>query len=431
MKSALSMSVFGRRAATGTVLALAAATLSFGVAGPASAANTIELQGTVTGASGAPLENVDVTAYDADTGDYLEGVVTDASGHYQFDDDVVIGSVKLNFEPNNPSLTLTSAMPYQVRWSGGSRYKAGATITSTSVDPVAAPVVNANLPQFASITGNITVAEGHVPTNFYAYSADMDENWWYDDYEDSATGNYRLIVDPSGPVRVGASAWDNPAVGDDVNYLDSYWMNADTLASATPINVAPGQTVSGINFRLTNALTARQAPSVHGYPTVGRALTATPGTWSRNSGTEYSYTWKRGATVVGAGATYVPTVADYHQRLTLTVAALNGEHAGQAVSVPSDIVRYAATERIAAKAKAGAKVALAIKVVSSKQKPVKGKVVVMRGNKVVHKAVRLVNGKVVLVLKHQPKGHQTYTVHYKGNKILSQVDKTFTVRVHK
>jgi hypothetical protein len=306
-------------------------------------------------------------------------------------------------------------------------------VTTTTVDPAAAMVVNASLPQYAAITGNVTVGNGHVATDdFGTWATNTDEDGaGYTElagspFVDGTNGNYRMIVDPSTPVRV--AAWGDDT---DTDYLNQYWMNADTLASATPINVAPGQTVGGVNFRLTNALTARSAPSIAGYPTVGLPLTVSPGTWSRNAGTEFSYKWMRGATVVGTGASYVPTVADFGQKLAVVVTALNGENTGQSSTVTSDVVKYGATEKVKAKGKAGRKVALAIKLVSAKQSPVKGKVVVMRGTKVVHKAVKLVKGKAAIVLKNQPKGRQTYTVHYKGNSTLAQVDKTFTVRVHK
>jgi len=432
MKSVFTRSATGRRAAAGTVLALAATSLSLGLAGPASATQSLELQGTVTGAAGVPLAGIEVVLYDATTGDPFDGVLTDVAGHYEFDNDFA-GSVKVAFYPDSPTVTANSPLPYQMRWSGGSRYQAGATVTATTVDPATAPVVNASLPQYAAITGNVTVGNGHVATDdFGTWAQNTDENYVGDTeltgspFVDGATGNYRMIVDPSSPVRVAAWGTDT-----DTEYLDQYWMNADTLASATPINVAPGQTVGGVNFRLTNALTARSAPSIAGHPTVGLPLTVSPGTWSRNAGTEFSYKWMRGATVVGTGASYVPTAADFGQKLAVVVTALNGENTGQSTTVTSEVVKYGATEKVKAKGKAGRKVALAIKLVSAKQSPVKGKVVVMRGTKVVHKAVKLVKGKAAIVLKNQPKGRQTYTLHYKGNSTLAQVDKTFTVRVHK
>jgi hypothetical protein len=70
-----------------------------------------------------------------------------------------------------------------------------------------------------------------------------------------------------------------------------------------------------------------------------------------------------------------------------------------------------------------------VKIVSAKQSPVRGKVVVLRGTKVVHKAVKLVKGKAVIVVKAQPKGKHVYTVLYKGNSLLSKAMKDFTVRV--
>lgn len=443
MKSVFTRSVTGRRAAAGTVLALAATSLSLGLAGPASAANTIELQGTVTGAGGAALQNVDVTAVDG-AGNDLETQPTDAAGHYQFDDDVVVGAVKVEFDPSpmDPTLTLTSALPYQLRWSGGSRYIQGASVsTIASADPASPATVSINLPQYAAINGNVTVgANGHPATDgSFVFPYDAEGNGpfapelgehspFYDEFTDDATGNYRVVVDPATPIRVQAFGADTAP---DVNYLSQFWKDADTLAAATPVNVTAGQTVGGINFRLTNSLTARQAPKIAGYPTVGLPLTSTPGIWSRNGGTEFSYKWMRGATLVGTGATYVPTVADFGQKLTLVVTALNGEFSGQSSAVTSDVVKYGATEKVKAKGKAGRKVALAIKLVSAKQSPVKGKVVVMRGTKVVHKAVKLVKGKAAILLKNQPKGRQTYTLHFKGNSTLAQVDKTFTVRVHK
>jgi carboxypeptidase family protein len=426
-------SAAGRRAATGTVLALAAATLSLGVADSASAVQSIELQGTVTGAGGAPLAGVLVTAHDATTGAQINvaNVVTNASGHYQFDDDSVVGSVKLRFNPDNSPaqpVTMNSPLPYQVRWSGGSRYEQGATVTSTSVDPATAPVVNGSLPQYAAVTGNVRVgADGHIANDgFGAWANDADENYAvWDDFADATTGNYRTIVTPNSPVRIAGFGSDTST-----DYLVLYWQNADTLAAATPVNIAPGQTISGINFRLTNVLTARQAPSIAGYPTVGLPLTASSGTWSRSAGTEFSYAWLRNGTLVGTGATYVPTAADYHQRLSLVVTALNGEFKGQSTTMTSDVVKYGASERVHAHARHGRMVTFAVKLVSAKQSPVKGKVVVMRGTHRVHTAVRLRHGKAFIMLKHQPKGRQTFTVHYKGDKVLAPVDKLVTVRVH-
>jgi hypothetical protein len=235
-----------------------------------------------------------------------------------------------------------------------------------------------------------------------------------------------MYVEPSTPVRVSAGAGDTTG-----GYISQFWTDADTPSTATPISVSPGQNVTGINFRLTNVLRARQAPSIAGYPTVGLPLTASPGSWTRNAMTEFSYAWLRNGVLVGTGATYTPTIADFGQKLMVVVTALNGEFTGQSSTVTTDAVRYASTVKGFAKSLAGQKVRFSIKLVSAHQKPVRGKVVVLRGTKVVHKAVKLVKGKAVILVKGQPKGKQVFTVHFKGNKKLSKVDKTFTVRVHR
>ena len=93
------------------------------------------------------------------------------------------------------------------------------------------------------------------------------------------------------------------------------------------------------------------------------------------------------------------------------------------------MVRYPADTRGRAGAIGGHKVRFAVKIVSAKQSPVRGKVVVLRGTTVVRKAVRLVNGKAVIIVKGQAKGKKTFTVLYKGNKVVSKAMKSFTVRV--
>jgi hypothetical protein len=365
------------------------------------------------------------------TGGFLAWVYTDASGNYSFDN-LPAGSVKVDFRPDSTTYvttTLTSPLPYQERWSGGSRYEKGASSTTITVDPTTPASVNANLPQYASVIGNIRVgADGHVPDGgFDAYALNTDDRAIASAaFTDDATGDYRIIVDPSTPVRVQAGAADVSTA-----YLDQYWRDADTLAGAIAIPIAPGQNVSGINFRLTNSLRIRQAPAIHGHPTVGRTLTASPGTWTRNAATEFSYSWLRFGVVVGTGATYVPTAKDYHRKLTVVVTALNGRFTGQSSTVTSRVVKWGAKERVTRKARAGRNVAVHVRLVSAHQKPVRGRVVVLRNGRVVKSHLKLVHGKVAFILRHQPKGRQTYTVHFKGNKRIAKVDKAFTVRVHK
>jgi hypothetical protein len=444
MKFHSQRSAIGRRAATGTVLALTAATFSLGVAGPAQAANTIELEGTVTGTGGVPLEGIRVQAFDATTAQPLLNVtasdwasaVTDAAGHYEFDD-LGTASVKLRLY-DETVLTMTSPLPYTPRWVAGPDNFSGAATVAVTEDPAtAATAPTTSLTEhYGALTGTLT-ADGRPASdpNLGAYVSVMnaDDDWAGGGFATSGT-SYRTLAAP-GQVRASAEASDwqtDPA--DPVYFIRKWWQNTYSQANATVISVHSGQTVTGIDFSLTKTLAATSAPQVVGYPTVGRPLSAAPGTWSQSSNTQYGYTWLRGTTVVGTGPSYVPTVADFGSRLTLRVTADADKYdwyhnSGQA-TVTSAVVRHPATPRVRAHARDGRKVALAIKMVAAKQSPVRGKVVVFRGAKRVHVAVRLVRGKAFIMLRHQPKGRHAYTVHYKGNKVLAQVDKTVTVRVH-
>jgi len=415
-------SSFTRRAASGAVVALAAATLSLGATSAAHADTTVtDLEGTVTGVNGAPAEDIHVEVHDAATGDFLDSMHTDAAGHYDFTSLEFNGPVKIWFE-DHQTFDFTDTYYYADRWYGGSRYEAGAAPVTISID--GDTKINFAMTQDAILAGSVAAGDGHTLTDYWGVDV-VDADFNYPDYEYASSGtSFRLAIEP-GTYRVGGYGQDLTGPG----YFESWWRNADTIAAATPIAAGAGQTVSGLDLRLGNTLAARQAPRVAGVPAVGRPLTATPGSWNRNAGTEFSYTWMRGATVVGTGATYTPTAADFGSRLNVIVRALNGANVGQATSAQTDVVRYPADERGRAKALAGHKVRFAVALVSAKQKPVRGKVVVLRGSKVVHKAVKLVKGKAVILVKHQPKGRQTFTVLYKGNSVLAKATKNFTVRV--
>jgi hypothetical protein len=422
-------SVLARRVASGAAVTLVAAALSLGASGTAHAITTIDLEGTITAPNGVPLEGMRVFVEDAATqGDVLDtSVVTDAAGHYEFSSLDFDGNVLIGAYDSTPYTYLNDTQ-YLTRWYGGSKHVAGATPVALTTD--GDTKINLALPAAAVITGTVAAADGHALTNYFSFDV-IDSDWNWPSYDVARDGiNYKIATEP-GTYRIGAYGSDSStATTPYISYLEKWWTDSDTPFGATQVTV-PVSGVGGLNFRLTNQLTARQAPSISGFAAVGRPLTATPGTWTRNAGTEFSYTWMRGATVVGTGATYTPTAADFGQRLNVVVRALNGSNAGQAASAQTDPVRWASDAKGRAKGLAGHKVRFAVKIVSAKQKPVHGKVVVLRGTKVVHKAVKLVKGKAVIIVKHQPKGKQVFTVLYKGNKLLAKAAKDFTVRVHK
>ena len=428
MKSVMSRLALGRRVAATAAVGLVATTLSLGIAGSAGAVTTIDLEGTVTAVGGAPLQGMAVYVEDAATnGDNVyTSTTTDAAGHYQFTTLDFDGNVKIRFQ-DDTGFSFTGDTQYLTRWYGGSKHQVGATPVALTTD--GDTTINMAMIPAATITGSVAAVDGHALTDYFGTDVvDSDTNW--PDYWRADSGiNFKIAIEP-GTYRIGAYGYDlSTATTPRITYLEKWWSDSDTLLAATPVTVTSSG-LSGINIRLTNALSVRQAPSISGLAAVGRVLTVSPGTWSRNAGTEFSYSWIRGGTtVVGTAATYTPTMADLGQRLNVVVRALNGDNAGLAASAQTDPVRYASDAKGKAVALGAHKVRFSVKIVSAKQSPVKGKVVVKRGSKVVHKAVKLVKGKAVIVVTGQPKGKQMFTVLYKGNSVLAKSAKDFTVRV--
>jgi hypothetical protein len=429
MKSVTPRSAFGRRVAATAVLGLAAATLSLGVAGPASAVGE-DLQGTVTGVGGVPLPDIHVTAYDS-TGSGVETVTTDAAGHYALST-LSTAPYKIRFADGSTT-TISSALPYLTRWSDGAKNIVAASAVNVVAD--AGGTLNMALSErYGAVAGTLTfdgrtLDDPALSRSYYAFDSTGEDLSFS---LRTAGAAYRFLV-PPGDYKVAFEGWDN-AASPATYFIRQFWRNADTLDTATVVSVGSGQTVGGLGFALTKTLAARSAPQIVGIPAVGRPLSALPGTWSRAVNVDYTYTWLRGTTVLGTGPVYVPTAADFGSRLSVLVRANATTdsyygNVGEASSAQSDIVRWPADARGRAKALGAHKALFSVKIVSAKQSPVRGKVVVLRGTKVVHKAVKLVKGKAVIVVKHQPKGKQVFTVVYKGNSLLSKAMKDFTVRV--
>src|SRR4051794_31899256 len=124
MKSVFTRSAVGRRAAAGTVLALAAATLSFGLAGPASAIPP-DIEGTVVGVGNAPVSDVCVDVYDASNDHFLQEVCTGVDGTYAFGG-LGVSSVKLYFYDDS-SFSYTGDTQYLSRWNNNARFRPNAT----------------------------------------------------------------------------------------------------------------------------------------------------------------------------------------------------------------------------------------------------------------------------------------------------------------
>ena len=116
------------------------------------------------------------------------------------------------------------------------------------------------------------------------------------------------------------------------------------MALAAVMAAAPGTAA-------TQAVpTNTQPPTIGGTPEVGKTLTAREGTWT-GSPTDYDYAWRRcdadgGSCALISGAnerTYVLKSADAGNTLRVTVTAQNADGRRNATSVPTAVIRPAAT----------------------------------------------------------------------------------------
>lgn len=107
-----------------------------------------------------------------------------------------------------------------------------------------------------------------------------------------------------------------------------------------------GTGVAASQQRPTNV----QPPTIGGTPEVGRTLTAREGTWTGNP-TDFDYAWRRcdqdgGSCSLISGAnqrTYVLKEVDQGNTIRVIVTAQNAEGRRNATSVPTAVIRAAAT----------------------------------------------------------------------------------------
>ncbi len=131
---------------------------------------------------------------------------------------------------------------------------------------------------------------------------------------------------------------------------------ARTLTPIVALALAAGAVVTvvgGVGTGLAAATarpTNQSPPTITGTPQVGSTLTAREGTWT-GSPTGYDYSWRRcdadgGSCAVISGAdqkTYVLKTVDQANTLRVRVTARNADGSTAATSVPTAVIREAAT----------------------------------------------------------------------------------------
>lgn len=321
---------------------------------------------TVTlGASGTSTVNAALDVVPIDLSSGLNGKVTNdlAVGHpgsievYDTYGNYVLGTeTRRNGSWSTPATQLAPGS-YKVRaedgvdvsgWYGGATYKVGTTFTVPVKGAKAAG--NSKLLRYGSITGTIglATAPGDVTERYVGlYDADGER---IDGTETATNGAYSFPRQRPGTYYVVAtgerySSFDESDLQiSRLKYIKQYWKGKFTLGTATPITVASGGNVTGVNVTLGRTLKAVTAPSIVRPSTikVGSILKSRVGTWNVRTGLTYKYVWKRGTKVVGRSSSYKVVRGDKGKTLTLTVTAtdttkeyLTGSATSKGVKVPS------------------------------------------------------------------------------------------------
>ncbi|WGL53579.1 carboxypeptidase-like regulatory domain-containing protein [Nocardioides sp. BP30] len=214
---------------------------------------------------------------------------------------------------------------------GGKTFKTASTFTVPVKGSVSAG--GSKLLRYATISGKITLpaVSGTDEGQVYLQLLDGD-GYEVDNTGANDDGSYSFVEQPGTYYLVAYgrrdASWDDTDANlSEVDFVPQFWKGRYTLASATPIKLGSGAKAT-VSYTLGRTLLATAAPTISGSATQGGTLTATTGTWNVTQDLAYSYTWKRGATVLSHAASYKPVAADQGQTLTVSVQArdTNGDY---------------------------------------------------------------------------------------------------------
>lgn len=244
---------------------------------------TGRIAGTVTGPTGTPAPDIDVTVYEWDdiaqrwtnvaeaasdaTGSYAIPGLPEGAYRVGFDDDS--GLLAAEFHRDSPSVQGGT----DVQVTDGNEVR---------VDAELAPGPG-HIGGVASRIGTSSVEDLRVVA--YARRGGI----WQAVAETRPQpgGQYEITDLPPGTYRLGFH-------DDSGSHVDQYWLDQPTLASAQDVVVRPGVTDWGYNAHLRPVerpgYTAQTRPSITGDPRVGASLAADAGTWTPAGGT-HAYQW--------------------------------------------------------------------------------------------------------------------------------------------
>lgn len=384
-------------------------------------------------AAGRPLPRVWVSAYAqrGDAWEFVDDARTDRFGRYvldEIDEETSSGEdtvVKLLFEEDADD---EDRFGHVATWYGGRLTEKRATPVTVPWDQMVSGI-DTRLGQFGGLRGTVTAS---VPLDG-AYVIVQDDDGrvvWADEVAGDGTWSTRSLLPGTYRAQVQGVGYD-PETFDGILLAPRWWKAGNNFTTATPITVTGGAFPADVDVALTDQLTAYDAPVVTGKPVVGQVLRATSGRWNMTAGTTYAYTWLRGATVVGRGSSYRPTVADAGATLRVRVDAAFWDWDGTATSAATATVKQVSRTAVSgAYAKRRRTVTLGVRVIAAGLVPT-GTVRVTEGRKVVRASLVLEAGAASLVVAKPTTGTHTYVVTYPGSSRVLGSSGQVTVRVKK
>lgn len=385
---------------------------------------TVDMSGTVTDSSGAPVIGAQVVAWTTplEHGDESDESYarTNRAGQYVFTDldPASSGSSENQYKIQVADTLSREDGQYlrQERWYGGAQ-----SFASASPAPVPAAGVNVVMPLTGGISGTVSTDsavstdgvlvqildanDGPVTTNSTGATFIEDDGTY--NVTSLAPGTYKVLFADANFDKVFGPEWY-----DDTNF-----------ANAKVVTVASGKTASGIDAEIEEGMRALRAPEIKGNPYLGGKIRATPGYWVLDGGTTYQYSWLVDDVVVGQGRTLQVTRKYKGERITLRVTASNDGNTGTALVTSQKIAKKPKVKVVVK----GAKATVTVSAKKVKAAKFKGTVVAQKivrtdefGAPVYKKIgkAKLRNGKVVLTLKKLTKGKNkvVFTVRLKGDK---------------
>lgn len=383
---------------------------------------TIDLSGTVTDSSGAPVIGASVYAFDTPAEAGREGsvdfAVTNRAGQYAFTN---LDPASTGSSENEYKIAVTDDIEREdgqydreIRWYGGAQ-----SYPAASKAPVPAAGVNVVLPLTGGISGTVSTDSAVSLEGVTVRFAEVNDG--------PTVGTTTAAIEDDGTYDVTSLKPGTYKVFFSDNNFDKVfgpqWYRNTNFATAKTVTVTSGKTATGIDAKLEEGMRALRAPEIKGNPYLGGKIRATPGTWVLDSGTTYQYAWLVDGAVVGQGRTLKVSKKYKGERITLQVTASNDFVTGTAL---------ATTQKIAKKPKVkisvkGSTATVKVSDKKVKAKKFKGKVVVKKivrtdefGAPVYKKVgqAKIVNGQARLTVKKLVKGKNklVFSIDLKGKK---------------